>query len=149
MCVKIFLVAGPKRERNISKWIGSRRDLYFLKIYLFISSLRTRMFPAGCFRQRTCMAQGLVNWVLNETWTHSCLNFWVQALLSASIDSFDSKFICYNSFLVVAEKWETEYEISQLLLIERNKPLQDERGRHEPWPFSYRSLLFHRSLVNL
>ena len=30
------------------------------------------MFPACCFRQRTYMAQGLFNWVLNETWTLSC-----------------------------------------------------------------------------
>ena len=28
------------------------------------------MFPACCFRQRTYMAQGLGNRVLNETWTH-------------------------------------------------------------------------------
>ena len=30
------------------------------------------IFPACCFRQRTYMAQCLVNEVLNETWTHSC-----------------------------------------------------------------------------
>ena len=33
------------------------------------------MFPACCFRQKTYMAQGLVNGVLNETWTHLCLEF--------------------------------------------------------------------------
>ena len=33
------------------------------------------MFPACCFRQRTCVAQGLVIGVLNETWTHSCFQF--------------------------------------------------------------------------
>ena len=33
------------------------------------------MFPAWCFRQRTCMSQGFVHGVLNETWTHSCLHF--------------------------------------------------------------------------
>ena len=30
------------------------------------------MFPAYCFRQRTCVAEGPFNVVLNETWTHSC-----------------------------------------------------------------------------
>ena len=28
------------------------------------------MFPTCCFCQRTYVAQGLVNGVLNETWTH-------------------------------------------------------------------------------
>ena len=36
MCVCVC-VRGPKRERNTSKGIGPRRDLDFLKIYLFIS----------------------------------------------------------------------------------------------------------------
>ena len=31
------------------------------------------MFPACCFRQRTCVALGLLNGVLSETSTHSCL----------------------------------------------------------------------------
>ena len=31
-------------------------------IYIYIY-----MFLAGCFRQRTCLAQGLVNTVFNET----------------------------------------------------------------------------------
>ena len=33
------------------------------------------MFPACCFRQRTYITEGLVNEVLNKTWTHSCLQF--------------------------------------------------------------------------
>ena len=33
------------------------------------------IFPACCFHQRTYVAQGLVNRVLNETWTHSCFQF--------------------------------------------------------------------------
>ena len=38
--------------------------IYFVLTYvLFIC-----MFPACCFRQRICMAQGLLNEVLNETW---------------------------------------------------------------------------------
>ena len=64
------LVVGPKRERNILKWIDPRRDLYFLNIYLLISFVHACMFPAYCFLQRRNMAQGLVNGVLNETWTH-------------------------------------------------------------------------------
>ena len=33
------------------------------------------MFPACCFRQKTYVAQGLVNGVLNKTWTHSRWQF--------------------------------------------------------------------------
>ena len=33
------------------------------------------MLPVSCFRLRKYMAQGLVNRVLNETGTHSCLQF--------------------------------------------------------------------------
>ena len=55
----------------ILKWIGPRKDLYFLKIFLF---LHRCMFPAYCFRQRTYMAQDFVSGVINETWTHLCLN---------------------------------------------------------------------------
>ena len=33
------------------------------------------MLPACYFHQRTYVAQGLMNGVLNETWTHSCLKF--------------------------------------------------------------------------
>ena len=71
---EIFVV-GQKRERNILRWVGPWRDLYFFRIYLFILFLHTCIFPACCFRQRTYMAQGLINGILNETWTHSCLQF--------------------------------------------------------------------------
>ena len=68
--------------------------------YLFILSLYTCMFPALCFRQRTCMAQGLGNGVFKETWTHSCLQFewfWVGYIfLCRSLLSFS-----YNVFLLV------------------------------------------------
>ena len=37
--------------------------------------LHTCMLPACCFRQRTYVAQGLVNRVLKESWTHWCLQF--------------------------------------------------------------------------
>ena len=58
----------------ILKWVGPRRDLYFLRVYLFVVILHTCMFPAWCFCQRTCMTQSLVNGVFNEIGTHS----WVQ-----------------------------------------------------------------------
>ena len=50
-----------------------RRDSYFFRIHLFILFLHTCMFPSAHFCQRTCMAQGLVNGIFNETRTHSCL----------------------------------------------------------------------------
>ena len=54
------IVGSPKREANILE---------------FISFLHTGMFSACCFRQSTYMAQGFVNEVLNETWTHLFLQF--------------------------------------------------------------------------
>ena len=54
--------------------MSTKRFVYF-RIYLFILFLHTCMFPASCFCQRTHMAHSLVNGVLNETWTHSCLQF--------------------------------------------------------------------------
>ena len=45
--------------------------IYFVLIYV----LYLCMFPACCCRLRTCLAQGLFNWVLNETWTHSCFQY--------------------------------------------------------------------------
>ncbi len=48
----------------------SMKRFVFFRIYLVILFLHTCMFPACCFRQRTYMAQGLVNGVLNET--HVC-----------------------------------------------------------------------------
>ena len=51
----------------------TKRFVYW--IYLFILFLHTCRFPACCFRLRTYMAQGLVNGVVNETWTYSRLEF--------------------------------------------------------------------------
>ena len=42
-------------------------SLCIFLINLFCSYI----LPACCFHQRTCVAQSLVNRVLNETWTHS------------------------------------------------------------------------------
>ena len=44
----------------------STKGFVFFRIHLFILFLRTCMFPACCFRQRTCMSQGFVNGLLNE-----------------------------------------------------------------------------------
>ena len=65
----------------ILKWVGPRRDLYLLGFtyYLF---LHMCMFPAWSVRQRICMAQGLVNELFNETWTHSCLQLeWFSVVM--------------------------------------------------------------------
>ena len=53
---------------------STKRVLSF-RIYLFILFLHTCMFPAWCLHQRTCMTQGLVSGVFNETLTHECLQF--------------------------------------------------------------------------
>ena len=67
---------------------GPRRDLYFW-IYLFCSYIRVIyicMFPTCCFRPRTCVAQGLFNELLNETWNHSCFQY--KRLLSGQTDLY-------------------------------------------------------------
>ena len=70
-----FLVIGSKKEWRYFEMSRSTEKFVFFRIYLFILFLHTCMFPVWCFRQRTCMAQGLVNGIFNETWTHSCLQF--------------------------------------------------------------------------
>ena len=61
------------------------------RIYLVSLFSHTCMFPAYCFRQRTYMAQGVVNGILNETWTHSCLQ----------LDGFQLVMGFYGCFLCV------------------------------------------------
>ena len=75
----IFLLSHPiyiyiyrEREREKER---ERERFIFCKIYLSNSFLHTCVFPACRFRQRTYTIQGLVNGVLTETWTHSCLKF--------------------------------------------------------------------------
>ena len=49
-----------------------RRFVFFEFIYFVLTYvLYICLFLACCFHQRTYVAQGLVNTVLNETWTHS------------------------------------------------------------------------------
>ena len=51
---------------------STKRFVFFEFIYLILTYvLYICMFPARCFRQKTYVAQGLFNGVLNETWTHS------------------------------------------------------------------------------
>ena len=45
-----FLLVQREKKVNVSKLIGSLRDLYFKEI--FISFLHMCMFPACCFCQR-------------------------------------------------------------------------------------------------
>ena len=55
--IKIYFKIGRSTKRFVFFWF-----IYFDLSYL----LHTYMFPACCFRQRTYIAQGLVNGVLNE-----------------------------------------------------------------------------------
>ena len=57
----------------------STKTFVFFRIVLFILFLHTCILPLCCFRHSTYMAQGLVNGVLNETWTYS-LYLWVCLL---------------------------------------------------------------------
>ena len=55
---------------------STKRFVFFESIYFVLTYLLYMcMFPACCFRQRTYVAQGLVNGVLNESLNHSCSQF--------------------------------------------------------------------------
>ena len=55
---------------------STKRLVFFECIYFVLTYvLYICVFPACCFRQRTYVAQGLFNGVLNETWTHSCFHY--------------------------------------------------------------------------
>ena len=61
---------GSKERITIYFKIGrsTKRFVFFEFIYFILTYvLYIRMFPAYCFCQRTCVAQGLLNVVLNET----------------------------------------------------------------------------------
>ena len=64
-----MVVVGPKKELGyilIGK--STKRFVFFEFIYLVLTYvLYICMFPACCFRQRTCVAQGFLKRVLNET----------------------------------------------------------------------------------
>ena len=42
VCVECFFVVGPKKARNISKWIGPRRDL---NLFIYLCRSYIRVFP--------------------------------------------------------------------------------------------------------
>ena len=50
----------------------SMKRFAFFRIYLFVTFLHMSIFPASCFRQRTYMAQGLVNGYTRLELTHVC-----------------------------------------------------------------------------
>ena len=54
----------------------SRYLCMFVYIYMCVC-VCVCVFPPWCFRQRTCLTQGLVYGVFNETWTYSCFLFWM------------------------------------------------------------------------
>ena len=101
---------------------GPRIDLYFLN--LFILFLHTGMFPACWFRQRTYMAQDSVNGVLNETWTHSCLQFFLLLWQwnGCPINQLDvvnipvGVMVGQSSILGHDNQWETKKPLESLLL---------------------------------
>ena len=56
--------------------MSTKRFVFFRFIYFVLTYvLYICMSPACCFHQRTYVAQGLFNGVLNETWTHSCFQY--------------------------------------------------------------------------
>ena len=81
----IFFVVGLKREkRNISKWIGPRRYLYFLKNHLFCP------YICICFQLAVFVwehvTQGHVNWPPNETRNIYLLRYGVASVSLQSND---------------------------------------------------------------
>ena len=62
-----------RNNKNIfKKGRSTQRFVFFKYTYSVLTyMLRMYIFPAGCFRQRTYMAQGLVNGVLELTLARS------------------------------------------------------------------------------
>ena len=67
---------SKERIRIYFKIRSTMRFVFFEFIYFVLTYvLYIRMFQACCFRQRTYVALGLLNEVLNETWTHCCFQY--------------------------------------------------------------------------
>ena len=66
-------------------------------------SYAPRMFPAWCFRQRTCLAQGRVNRVFNETRTYFVFVIWMV-------------FTTLSFFITITECWSFFFECVSLSL---------------------------------
>ena len=73
--IYIYIYNYVYEEKYNLKWEDPRRDLYLLNFFVLTYVLYMCMFSACCFCQRICVAQGLVNGVLNATWTHFSLLF--------------------------------------------------------------------------
>ena len=81
--------------------------VFFLFIYFVLTSmLYMCMLSACCFPQRTCMAQCLVYWVLNETWTHSCLKF---ECFSVGYDFYIEVILSLFTFVCFTPLWYLMY----------------------------------------
>ena len=77
------------------------------------------MFPACCFCQRTYVAQGLFNEILNETWTHSCFQYKLPlvgqtGLYRGRCFSFLECVYFGESVCAYAHACELQYEITQM-----------------------------------
>ena len=71
---KFFLLVQRENKKYFKIRRSTKRFVFF-SIYSFILFLHKCMFPAWCFRQRTCTAQRLLKDVFKKTWTHSCVQF--------------------------------------------------------------------------
>ena len=68
--IYIMFVVDPKKEEKYIFKTGrsTKRFVFFEFIYIVLTYvLHTCTFPAFYFRQRTYMAQGLINGIFNET----------------------------------------------------------------------------------
>ena len=74
---------------------STKRFIFFEFIYFVLAYvLYICMFPACCFRQRTCEVQGLLNGVLYENWTHSCFQYkWFLSGQICFYEGFCSSFL--------------------------------------------------------
>ena len=72
----LFFVVGPKRERNISKWVDPRRDLYFgWFIHLFRSYIRV------CFREHIWHKALLMGYSMRLELTRVCILYDFQLVM--------------------------------------------------------------------
>ena len=85
----------------------STKRFVIFRIYLFILFLHTCMFPAFCFHQKTYMPQGLGNGLLNETWTHLCLQLEWFSVVYGFIYGSSSLFlrVCFTLVLPLIDIW--------------------------------------------
>ena len=98
--IYIYVCCRSKERIKMYSRIGRsmKRFVFFKFIYFVLTYvLYMYMFPASCFHQRTYVAQGLVNGVLNETWRSFSL-FPIECLLYSALSLFDVVWGFTNSF---------------------------------------------------